>query len=137
MPTCPTRYLFFLRCSPTRRDTLVSIVSIPAYLTWSTLCKSFPYYVGVGVSSRATCRSCGYQFNKAEIRIRTTLLCKKPNTIRPCQINLCLNLQCLRLQSFMKCGPRHKYLHWVLYLLFAKLLSKLLHFLEKYLYLPL
>ncbi len=65
-------------------------------LNWSLMCRDeYPYYVGEGKSSLSRCRSCGYQFPKSELRIRTTLLRKMPTSIRPCQINLCMQMSCI------------------------------------------
>ncbi len=86
-----------------------------ADMTWSHLCKdTYPYYVGTGLSSRATCRSCGYQYDKSMLRVRTTLLRKLPSgSIRPCEINLCINWACMNMQTVMKQERNNSYMFWV------------------------
>jgi len=81
---------------PAQGSTKASLVRSRPDLTWSVMCQeSYPYYVDKGLSSKATCRACGYQFTKVELRIRTTLLRKMPSSIRPFPINMCMNLQCV------------------------------------------
>ncbi len=97
-----------------RGSTQASLVKIRSDMNWTSLLRrTYPYYVGSGLSSRATCRSCGYQFAKEETRVRTTLLRKMSAVIRPCEINLCINLQCINLRSFMKTDRNNPYLPWV------------------------
>ncbi len=96
---------------------LAVLKGLQPHLTWSSLCKdAHPYYVGTGASSRALCRSCSYQFSKSELRTRTTLLRKLSSSIRPCEVNMCMNIQCIKLQSYRKTGP-NKYLPWVRHLI--------------------
>ncbi len=55
-----------------------------SYWFEASLCKlHYLYYVGRGISSVARCRSCGHQFAKHELRVRTTLLRKLHRSIRP------------------------------------------------------
>jgi len=77
-------------------STKANLVRTRPDLSWPVLCQeTYPYYVDKGLSSKATCRACGYQFTKIELRIRTTLLRKMPSSIRPFPINMCMNLQCV------------------------------------------
>jgi len=77
-------------------STKATMVKVRADLSWPIMVQeNYPYYVDKGLSSKATCRACGYQFTKVELRIRTTLLRKMPSSIRPFPINMCMNLQCI------------------------------------------
>jgi len=94
---------------------LSTVKEIRNDLNWTSLCQeSYPYYVSTGLSSKAACRSCGYQFQKSELRIKTLLLRNMQDSIRPCPINMCINWQCITLQSFMKVGKSHRYQDWQL-----------------------
>jgi len=65
-------------------------------ISFSNLFKNtYPYYVSSGGASRASCRSCGHQFIKNELRIKTPLLFRTFNCIRPCEINFCMNYKCV------------------------------------------
>jgi len=79
-------------------------------LNWSILCHdSFPYFVGIGKSSTATCRSCGHQFNKEDLRVRTILLRKMASgSIVPSPINMCMKLPCISLDTSSKFSNHYK-----------------------------
>ncbi len=78
--------------------TVAMLRGICSDLTWISICReAYPYSIGAGKSSKATCRSCGHQFEREELRIKTTLLCKMASeSICPCQINMCSKLQCIK-----------------------------------------
>ncbi len=73
-------------------------------LTWDmVLQEAFSYYVGTGKSSVASCRSCGYQFSKAELRVRFDVNRLQQGCVMPaCEVNVCMNSSCIT-------NPYHKY----------------------------
>jgi len=82
---------------------LASLKTIRNDLTWHSLLESnFPYYVDTSLRSAALCRSCGNQFKKSELRVKTTLLRPMPNSIRPFLINLCMKEECIKLSKYGK-----------------------------------
>ncbi len=72
------------------------VKKIRADKSLSTLLKeAFPYRVGYGKSSIATCRSCFHKFHHNELRIQTSLIRKFPSSFLACEINLCMKLSCI------------------------------------------
>ncbi len=67
-------------------------------VTWEmVLREKYPYYVGLGKSSKATCRSCSYHFSKEEPRIRFEINRKVGRCVMPaCEVNVCMKLSCVR-----------------------------------------
>jgi hypothetical protein len=63
---------------------------------WSEICKqSIGFYVGKGVSSRASCRGCLKIFHKDELRVKTKLLLKGMITHYLTEVSFCPSFYCL------------------------------------------
>lgn len=67
-------------------------------LNWEEISKkAVPYYVSKGKTSMPSCRGCGRQIDKSELRIKTTLMFVPPGCgPLPVQINFCLNINCIQ-----------------------------------------
>jgi hypothetical protein len=58
--------------------------------------KEVPFYVSYGRTSMPSCRGCGRQIDKTELRIKTTLMFVPPGCgPLPVQINFCMNFNCI------------------------------------------
>ncbi len=91
----------------TAGSSMLCLQRVRGDLTWAALCKEcYPYYLTTGTNAAATCRGCGLRFQKKDLRIKTTLLYQTRISLRPCEINFCLNLQCVTKGSA-------RYLPWV------------------------
>ncbi len=78
---------------------------VPAFIkkahserTWKDLLlEKYPYHVGHGMSSVATCRSCAKKFSKDELRIRFEINRKVGRSIMPpCMVNVCMKFACVQ-----------------------------------------
>jgi hypothetical protein len=64
-------------------------------LSWSEICKrSLGFFVGRGLSSRATCRGCRKQFEKDELRVKSklTIVGVNPQVV---DISFCFSTACI------------------------------------------
>ncbi len=75
-------------------------------LNWTMICKqTYPYYIGMGKSSIAKCRACGYQYERDELRVRTQLVRKLGKCYFACEVNMCMRLKCIK-ETFYKSWVR-------------------------------
>ncbi len=67
-------------------------------LTWEMLLRdAFPYYIGYGKSSTATCRTCYYRFSKNELRVRFEVNRKLSGCVTPaCEVSVCMKMSCIQ-----------------------------------------
>ncbi len=78
-------------------SSLATVKTIRSDISWEVLLRErFPYYIGRGRSSKATCRSCGHHFPRDELRIQFEINRKSGHGVMPaCEVNVCMKLECV------------------------------------------